>query len=115
MNIFARWLINGLVIATVAILLPDIHFSSFWSPALCLIALTFIVSGIHPGLIDSYQHYLWIDFLLVHIIVNIPLFTIAAVAMPGIEMDGFLPALILSIASAAANSIIQIKYQKTPA
>jgi len=97
LNFFLRWIAYAFAIIFIAWLIPGISVEGFWSAALACVIIAIINTFIKP-LVQFIS--LPINFLtlgLFSFVINALLFMLAGAITPGLEVDGFLSALLGSI------------------
>ena len=112
MSVLLKWIINGVVIALTALVLPDVSFHGFIGPILALIVLSVLVSWVSPELIDAEKEFLLVEFFFMNYVFTVPLFFIALAATPQVDAQGFIPALIITLTSSITNSFLQFYHRK---
>ena len=106
LNILLRWLLFSLLIIFIAWVVPGISVENFFSAMIACIIIAIINAFIKP--IVKFIS-LPINFLtlgLFTLVINALLFMLAGAITPGLEVEGFLSALIGSILLAIISPII---------
>lgn len=106
LNILLRWLLFSLLIIFIAWVVPGISVENFFSAMIACIIIAIINAFIKP--IVKFIS-LPINFLtlgLFSLVINALLFMLAGAITPGLEVEGFLSALIGSILLAIISPII---------
>jgi hypothetical protein len=109
MGLFAKLLTNAAIIALGVWLLPAISITSLLFPFLAWFAVSMLITNVHPNLLDTDEHMIPLHLFFVTLLLAFPLLMIAAVATPGIELDGFIPVLVLSVLVSISNAVVQIR------
>jgi len=97
MYLIIRWILFALIIMFIAWLLPGITVSGMWSALLAVVIIGFVNIFIRPILTFVTLPINILTLGLFTFVVNALLFMLAGYITPGVEVDGFLSALLGSL------------------
>ena|SRR5581483_9194868 len=111
MNLIIRLLLNALALIATAYLVPGFHVANFQTAIVAAIVLAIINTFIKPVLVFLTLPITMLTLGLFIFVVNAVVLWIATAIVPGLTVDGFLPAilaaLVLSVISTALSMLVK--------
>ncbi|MBQ8458790.1 phage holin family protein [bacterium] len=109
LNFFLKWIAYAFAIIFIAWIIPGISVENFWSAMLVCVVIAIINTFIKPVVKFISLPVNFLTLGLFSFVINALLFMLAGAITPGVDIDGFLSALIgsiiLSILSLGINKI----------
>jgi len=106
MELLVRWLINALVIMAAAYVLPGILVTGFGSALIAAVVMAFVNTFVKPVLVILTFPITLLTLGIFLLVLNALLILLVSALVPGFDVDGFWPALLLSIILWLVNSIL---------
>jgi putative membrane protein len=106
MSLLVGWLVNALVIMAAAYVLPGINVTSFVSALIAAVVMAFVNTFVKPVLVILTFPITLLTLGLFLLVLNALLVLLVSRLVPGFEVDGFWPALLLSIVLWLVNSVL---------
>ncbi len=97
MSLIARWIVNAAALLLVAYLYPGVHVESFVAALVAALVLGLVNAVVRPILVILTLPVTLVTLGLFLFVLNALLFWMVASLVPGIEVKGFLAALLGSI------------------
>jgi putative membrane protein len=106
MEILINWIVNAMVIFSVAYLMPGVHVASFLAALVVALVLGIINAFIKPVLIILTLPITILTLGLFALVLNALLILLVSKLVPGFTVDGFLWAFVFGIVLSIANTVV---------
>ncbi len=107
-KILLRWVAFALILMFVAWLTPGLEIANFWTAMIAAVVITLINAFIKPVVMFLTLPINFVTLGIFTLVINALLFMFAAYLVKGIEVEGFLSALIASILISIFSVILSI-------
>ena len=106
MEILINWIVNAMIVFSVAYVMPGVHVDSFVTALVVALVLGIVNAFLKPVLIILTLPITILTLGLFTLVLNALLILLVSKIVPGFSVDGFLWALIFGIVLSIANTFI---------